>query len=102
MIGRLHERGGLPALAIGGLLARAAEVSGGQHLQPSQCDFIGPYPSMPVWGSSLGALGPDTSLRLSPMIDRSSPLPAPSPPDIRALPPGHTDFARCGPYDTGA
>ena len=60
MIGRLHERGGL--------LARAAEVSGGQHLQPSQCDFIGPYPSMPVWGSSLGALGPDTSLRLSPRI----------------------------------
>ena len=75
MIGRLQERGDLSASAIGSLVARAAEVSGGQLLQPGQCDFIGPYATTPVWGSSLGALGPDTSLRLSPC---SVPLPTSS------------------------
>ena len=49
-------------------MARAVEVSGDQLLQPGQCDFIGPYSTTPVWGSSLGALGPDTSLRLSPIL----------------------------------
>ena len=63
---RLQERGGLPALAIGGLLTRAALVSGGQFLVPAQGDFIGPNSSTPVWGSSLGALGPDTTISLSP------------------------------------
>ena len=68
MTGRLQERGGLSALAIGGLLSRAAEVSGGQFLQQGQGDFIGPYPTTLVWGGSLGALGVDTSLRLSPTL----------------------------------
>ena len=66
MAGRLQERGGLPALAIGGLLNRASLVSGGHFLHPDQGNFIGPHPHSPVWRSSLGALGPDTSLRLSP------------------------------------
>ena len=65
MAGRLQERGGLPALAIGGLLNRASMVSGGHFLQLDQGDFIGPHATSPVWGSSLGALGPDTSLRLT-------------------------------------
>ena len=63
---RLQERDGLPALAVGGLLSRAALNSGGHFLIPSQGDFIGPHPSVPVWGSSLGALGPDTTILLSP------------------------------------
>ena len=46
---RLHDRGGLPALAVGGLLTRAALVSGGQFLVPAQGDFIGPNASAPVW-----------------------------------------------------
>ena len=66
MAGRLQERGGLPASAIGGLLNRASMVSGGHFLLPDQGDFIGPFSLSPVWGSSLGALGPDTSLRLAP------------------------------------
>ena len=32
MLNRLHQRGGLPALATHGLLTRASEVSGGQFL----------------------------------------------------------------------
>ena len=63
---RLQERGGLPALAVGGLLTRAALVSGGQFLVPAQGDFISPNPTALVWGSSLGALGPDTTISLSP------------------------------------
>ena len=66
MAGRLQERGGLPAFALGGLLSRASMVSGGHFLLLDQWDFIGPHPHSPVWGSSLGALGPDTSLRLAP------------------------------------
>ena len=66
ILGRLQERGGLPALAIDGLLHRAAAASGGLFLIPQQGDFIGPYATTPFWGSSLGALGPDTSLHLSP------------------------------------
>ena len=65
---RLQERGGLPALAIGGLLTRAAASSGGQFIIPQQGDFIGPHSATPVWGSSLGALGPDTTLYLSPTL----------------------------------
>ena len=61
---RLQERGGLPALATSGLLTRAAASSGGQFLIPQQGDFIGPHSDSPVWGSSLGALGPDTNLHL--------------------------------------
>ena len=68
IVGRLQERGGLPALAIGGLLHRATLLSGGQFLHPEQGDFIGPFTLIPVWGSSLGALGPDTSLRLAPTV----------------------------------
>ena len=41
---------------------------------PTQEDFIGPYTATPVWGSSLGALGPDTSLRLSTTLE---PVPHP-------------------------
>ena len=63
---RLQERGGLSALAVGGLLSRAAFNSGGHFLVPAQGDFIGPNSSVPVWGSSLGALGPDTTILLSP------------------------------------
>ena len=60
MANRLQQRGGLPALAVSGLLTRASELSGGQFLLPNLGDFIGPHPSTPVWGSSLGAptLGP--------------------------------------------
>ena len=65
---RLQERGGLPGHAVKGLLARASLVSGGSFLHPHQGDFIGPFSATPVWGSSLGALGPDTSLRLSPTL----------------------------------
>ena len=65
MIGRLQERGGLPALVIGGLLNRATAMSGGRFFLQDQGDFIGPYSPSPVWGSSLGSLGPDTSLRLA-------------------------------------
>ena len=65
---RLHERGGLPRSAVQGLLARAAVVSGGSFLLHHQGDFIGPFATTPVWGSSLGALGPDTTLRLSPTL----------------------------------
>ena len=65
---RLQERGGIPALAIGGLLSRAATFSGGQFLLPQQGDFIGPHSASPVWGSSLGALGPDTTISLSPTL----------------------------------
>ena len=66
MLNRLTQRGGVPALAVGGLLTRAAAVSGGQFLTPQQGDFIGPFSTTPVWGSSLGALGPDTALHLTP------------------------------------
>ena len=65
---RLHERGGLPGAAIQGLLARASANSGGSFLHQQQGDFIGPFSITPVWGSSLGALGPDTALRLSPTL----------------------------------
>ena len=65
---RLQERGGLPGHAAQGLLARASLVSGGTFLLQNQGNFIGPYADTPVWGSSLGALGPDTSLRLSPTL----------------------------------
>ena len=65
---RLHERGGLPGAATQGLLTRASEVSGGSFLLQHQGDFIGPFSITPVWGSSLGALGPDTALRLSPTL----------------------------------
>ena len=78
MLNRLQQRGGLPALATHGLLTRASEVSGGQFLQPDQGDYIGPYSATPVWGSSLGALGPDTELRLAPTLGPvSHPLLAP-------------------------
>ena len=65
---RLQERGGLPSAAIQGLLARASGNSGGAFLHQQQGDFIGPFSTTPVWGSSLGALGPDTALRLSPTL----------------------------------
>ena len=65
---RLQERGGLPGQAVQGLLARASLVSGGTFLHRNQGDFIGPFTHTPVWGSSLGALGPDTSLCLSPTL----------------------------------
>ena len=65
---RLQERGGLPGQAVQGLLARASLASGGTFLLPDQGNFIGPYAVTPVWGSRLGALGPDTSLRLSPTL----------------------------------
>ena len=68
MVCRLQERGGLPAIAIGGLLHRATFMYGGQFLHPDQGDLIGPFTPNPVWGSSLGALGPDTSLRLAPIV----------------------------------
>ena len=74
MANRLQQRGGLPALAVNGLLTRASELSGGQFLLPNLGDFIGPHPSTPVWGSSLGAIGPDTALRLAPTLG-----PAPHP-----------------------
>ena len=72
MLNRLKQRGGLPALAVGGLLARAAAVSGGHFLTPQQGDFIGPYTPTSVWGSSLGALGPDTALHLAPTLGPSA------------------------------
>ena len=61
---RLQERGGLSALAIGGLLTRAASVSDGHFLLPHQGDFIGAAVSghldriqcsicHPLWGRSL-------------------------------------------------
>ena len=65
---RLQERGGLPGQAVQGLLARASVVSGGTFLHQDLGDFIGPYSVTPVWGSSLGALGPDTSFRFSPTL----------------------------------
>ena len=67
---RLQECGGLPALAIGGLLTRAAAVSGGQFLSPHQGDFIGPLTPSPIWNSSLGApYSPDTTdTTLSPTL----------------------------------
>ena len=71
MLNRLKQRGGLPGLAVAGLLARAAAVSGGHFLIPQQGDFIGPYTTTPVWGSSLGALGPDTALHLAPTLGPS-------------------------------
>ena len=71
MLNRLKQRGGAPALAVGGLLTRAAVVSGGHFLTPQQGDFIGPYTTTPVWGSSLGALGPDTALHLTPTLGPS-------------------------------
>ena len=49
-----------------GLLHRATLMSGGQFLQPDQGEFIGPFTLNPVWGSTLGALGPDIALRLAP------------------------------------
>ena len=61
----LQERGGLHGHAVRGLLAWASVVSSGTFLRQDQGDFIGPYSGNPVWGSSLGALGPDTSLCLS-------------------------------------
>ena len=61
----LQERGGLHGHAERGLLAWASVVSSGTFLRQDQGDFIGPYSGNPVWGSSLGALGPDTSLCLS-------------------------------------
>ena len=54
--------GGLPGSAVQGLL-HALVVSRGSFLHQHKGDFIGPF--TPVWGSSLGALGPDTALRLS-------------------------------------
>ena len=63
---RLLERGGLPGTAIQGLLARASTVSGGTFLHQPTGDFIGPFSLTPVWGSSLGAFGSDTTLRLAP------------------------------------
>ena len=69
MLNRLEQRGGLPALAVGGLLlTRATAVSGDHFLTPQQGDFIGLYTPTPVWGSSLGALGPDTALHLAPTL----------------------------------
>ena len=68
MANRLQQRGGLPALAVSGLLTRASELSGGQFLLPNLGDFIGPHPSTPVWGNSLGAIGQDTALRLAPTL----------------------------------
>ena len=59
MLNRLKQRGGLPALAVGGLLTPAAAVSGGHFLTPQYGNFIGPYNPTPVWGSSLGALSLD-------------------------------------------
>ena len=53
MTSRLQQRGGLPALAVSGLLTRASEVSGDQFLGPPLEDFIGPYSSISVWWSSL-------------------------------------------------
>ena len=41
MSNRLQQRGGLPALAVNGLLTRASELSGGQFLLPTLGDFIG-------------------------------------------------------------
>ena len=72
ILGRLKERGGLPALALEGLLHRATTVSGGQFLIPHQGDFIGPHSATPVWGSSLGSFGPDTTLHLAPTQGRAT------------------------------
>ena len=72
ILGRLKERGGLPALALEGLLNRAATVSGGQFLIPQQGDYIGPHSATPVWGSSLGSFGPDTTLHLAPTQGRTT------------------------------
>ena len=69
---RLQEREGIPGLAVKGLLSRASAVSGGYFLRQHQRNFIGPFTATPVCGSSLGALGPDASLRLSPTLGQIS------------------------------
>ena len=74
MLNRLQQRGGLPAIAVTGLLTRASEVSGGQFILPGQGDFIGPFSPTPVCGSSLGALGPDSALCLATILGPTHPL----------------------------
>ena len=69
---RLQERGGLLGLAVKGLLSRTAAVSGGRFVLRNQRDFIGHFTPTPVWGSSLGALGPNTLLSLSQILGQIS------------------------------